>query len=326
MGGQVSHEAHFLVISESSDKQANGFYKLTGERYNESPVWQKASNSDIWLLKFSCGEWWVTNTKHKASGEARGWLHSVAAGHASPASVPEWKFWGGSSWRVQAVQVSEENAIPQWLKLKVPGARIKKDNIGGLYRSTDEWYNDGPVWQNAIDSDLWLLRFPSGRWLITSTAHKVSGEASGWLRSVAGRHASPTDISKWKSWDGTSWAMQAVEISQEIAIPQCLRVSGATAASSSDPEKVNGLYRFTGNLHNDSPLWQNASNSDIWLLKLSCGKWWITDTVGKVSGEAHGWLHSVGVHHARPTSVAEWKVWNGTTWSVCAIKVARALR
>ena len=97
----------------------------------------------------------------------------------------------------------------------------------------------------------------------------------------------------------------------------CLQVVAVyiTGATGDNHQRVNGYFELVSNkVQNDRPLYHNVNDSDIWLVMMPNGEWWITDTKNKEINDNSGWCHSMDRNVMTPDRVTKWKMWVGGKW------------
>lgn len=113
-GAAVS--AHSLDITGATgacSSAINGRFNLVEELCQGCPVWQKESDKDKWLLRFSNGYWYVAETDRKVSDKAGGFMRSSKQGQLFPHVAGPWRVWTGGAWELQeAVAISQASQGP----------------------------------------------------------------------------------------------------------------------------------------------------------------------------------------------------------------------
>lgn len=77
--------------------------------------------------------------------------------------------------------------------------------INGVFERQKEKLNNHMVLRKKEEPDVWIA-FELSRWYITDTARKNDNAGGGWLYSMEVDSKTPTDVQRWQSWNGLSWA------------------------------------------------------------------------------------------------------------------------
>jgi hypothetical protein len=90
----------------------------------------------------------------------------------------------------------------------VAGLVGNRANLNGVYKTTGDLYNGKPLFCKLNDPDRWLLFTRKKMWTITSTESKVANDRGrGNACSVGYNDEHPSQVEKWKVWNGKEWEM-----------------------------------------------------------------------------------------------------------------------
>merc|ERR1711998_491736 len=99
-----------------------------------------------------------------------------------------------------------------------------------------------------------------------------------------------------------------------------------TGAQGLKSEKINGVYKPTGEAYNDRPLYRKDSDSDVWLVFDKDGQWLVCDTDSKDANNGEGYAFCLEQGLKSPAGATKWMVLLGTTWEQQDSMAARRVR
>lgn len=218
----------------------NGYYELMPDTtHHDSPVYHKMTDTGLWMVMLTSGNWGVQWTEDKEANNTMGFAFSLDHAGLTPNHAKRWRIRicaaddtleeqasiSVTGFSIEAWTIEKEAEHRRQMDMQHRAAAVAKVSavvvsiagaagehahiINGDYSLVaDVAHNHSPVYRNMTHPDMWLVRQLDKDWGVQRTENKEINNNTVRAYSLGSTGLTPDHSKRWEIDDGNKFEFQ----------------------------------------------------------------------------------------------------------------------